>query len=187
MKKTSKPCIGTELKHRNLETYITYSSNFGLQSMCKRKGIKWDVNAEYLRKVASESHRADEIWSRYSANPLTKYAPTFDRIDPRYGFVKGNLQLLAVCEDKAKDIWDRSKVLTPPENIGESGYYGVATSKGRYIVTIPNILDETDRAVCFKDLDDAVEFRDMTLEHLAKFMDGLGIQYLNVVKKNAKW
>jgi hypothetical protein len=90
-------------RNDNIFAYRTHS----IRSACKKKGIPFDLTAEYLRKVYTEQNGLCFYTDRPMQTTLTGNGPerfqslSVDRIVPEYGYTQGNVVL---CVLKANVI-----------------------------------------------------------------------------------
>ena len=78
--------------------YITSMANSNAKKRSKKKNIPYNLTTEYLRSIFPKDFMCPILNYKMVVNDnvVGKLSPTLDRINPRLGYVKGNVEFVCM-------------------------------------------------------------------------------------------
>ena len=88
-------------KVSNQVPYICSKSCFRLKDRAKKKNLKFNLDADYLMSIYPKDKKCKILGFKMRVNRFSKiakqdkYTPTVNRINPKKGYVKGNVEIIS--------------------------------------------------------------------------------------------
>jgi hypothetical protein len=84
--------------YRSSINYITSMANSNAKKRSTKKNLPYNLDTEYLRSIFPKDFMCPILKYKMVVNDIVvgKLSPTLDRINPRLGYVKGNVEFVCM-------------------------------------------------------------------------------------------